>query len=188
MPLLHLLPPLIFRNSRSEFSRKRAALSIAYYYVVLECRNFDAPGLSDTDVYPKSKPIPPAEEWYYELDGHTHGPLSRADFEDLLNRSGAKRPPRFAFARDRMAPGVRFERRLSRRHERRDRRGGHQSGSCPRGRQFPRGSRSICPAFCAFIGRLVPRWGVGFCTMRCSSCFGRSPSLANAVMLRAIEA
>jgi hypothetical protein len=41
-----------------------------------------------TNVYPKDKPIPPGEEWYYELDGRAHGPLSRGDLEDLLNRSG----------------------------------------------------------------------------------------------------
>jgi hypothetical protein len=39
-------------------------------------------------VYPKPAPIPPGEEWYYELDGRTHGPLSRSDLEDLLSRSG----------------------------------------------------------------------------------------------------
>jgi hypothetical protein len=37
-------------------------------------------------VYPK--PIPPGEQWYYQLDGRAHGPLSRSDLEDLLNRSG----------------------------------------------------------------------------------------------------
>jgi hypothetical protein len=41
-----------------------------------------------TKVYPKDTPIPPGEEWYYELDGRAHGPLSRADLEDLLNGSG----------------------------------------------------------------------------------------------------
>jgi hypothetical protein len=41
-----------------------------------------------TNVYPKDTPIPPGEEWYYELDGRAHGPLSRNDLEDLLNRSG----------------------------------------------------------------------------------------------------
>jgi hypothetical protein len=40
------------------------------------------------DVYPKDKPIPPGEDWYYELDARVHGPLSRQDLEDLLNRSG----------------------------------------------------------------------------------------------------
>jgi hypothetical protein len=41
-----------------------------------------------TNVYPKDTPIPPGAEWYYELDGRAHGPLSRSDLEDLLNRSG----------------------------------------------------------------------------------------------------
>jgi hypothetical protein len=41
-----------------------------------------------TNVYPKDTPIPSGEEWYYELDGRAHGPLSRSDLEDLLNRSG----------------------------------------------------------------------------------------------------
>jgi hypothetical protein len=41
-----------------------------------------------TNVYPKDTPIPPGEEWYYELDGRAHGPLSGSDLEDLLNRSG----------------------------------------------------------------------------------------------------
>jgi hypothetical protein len=36
----------------------------------------------------KDVPIPPGEEWYYELGGRTHGPLSRSDLEDLLNRAG----------------------------------------------------------------------------------------------------
>jgi hypothetical protein len=40
------------------------------------------------DVYPKDAPIPPGEEWFYELDGRVHGPLSRADLEELLNGSG----------------------------------------------------------------------------------------------------
>jgi hypothetical protein len=40
------------------------------------------------DVYPKDVPIPPGEEWYYELDGRTHGPLSRGDLEELLSRCG----------------------------------------------------------------------------------------------------
>jgi hypothetical protein len=39
-------------------------------------------------VYPKDVQIPPGEEWYYELDGRAHGPLSRSDLEELLNRSG----------------------------------------------------------------------------------------------------
>jgi len=39
-------------------------------------------------VYPKDTPIPPGEDWYYELDGRAHGPLCRSDLEDLLNRSG----------------------------------------------------------------------------------------------------
>lgn len=39
-------------------------------------------------MYPKDVQIPPGEEWYYELDGRAHGPLTRADLEDLLNRSG----------------------------------------------------------------------------------------------------
>jgi hypothetical protein len=44
--------------------------------------------LSESDVYPNPAPIPSGEEWYYELDGRTHGPLSRSDLEDLLDRSG----------------------------------------------------------------------------------------------------
>jgi hypothetical protein len=39
-------------------------------------------------VYPKDAPIPPGEEWYYDLDGRVHGPLARADLEELLNGSG----------------------------------------------------------------------------------------------------
>jgi hypothetical protein len=39
-------------------------------------------------VYPKDIQIPPGEEWYYELDGRPHGPLSRTDLEELLNHSG----------------------------------------------------------------------------------------------------
>jgi hypothetical protein len=39
-------------------------------------------------VYSKPAPIPPGEEWYYELEGRTHGALSRSDLEDLLDRSG----------------------------------------------------------------------------------------------------
>jgi hypothetical protein len=34
------------------------------------------------------KQIPPGEEWYYEIDGRSHGPLSRTDLEELLSRSG----------------------------------------------------------------------------------------------------
>jgi hypothetical protein len=41
-----------------------------------------------TDVYPKDATIPPGEEWYYEIDGRAHGPLSRTDLEELLNRGG----------------------------------------------------------------------------------------------------
>jgi hypothetical protein len=41
-----------------------------------------------TNVYPKDTPIPPGGEWYYELGGRAHGPLSRGDLEDLLNPSG----------------------------------------------------------------------------------------------------
>ncbi len=40
------------------------------------------------DVYPNDAPIPPGEEWFYELDGRVHGPLSRADLDELLNGSG----------------------------------------------------------------------------------------------------
>jgi len=40
------------------------------------------------DVYPNNAPIPPGEEWYYELDGRSHGPISWIDLEELLNRSG----------------------------------------------------------------------------------------------------
>jgi hypothetical protein len=32
--------------------------------------------------------IPPGEEWYYEIDGRAHGPLSWSNLEDLLGRSG----------------------------------------------------------------------------------------------------
>jgi hypothetical protein len=39
-------------------------------------------------VYPKDPQIPPGEEWYYELDGRSHGPISWTDLEELLNRSG----------------------------------------------------------------------------------------------------
>jgi hypothetical protein len=39
-------------------------------------------------VYSRQAPLSPGEEWYYELDGRTHGPLPRTDLEDLLNRSG----------------------------------------------------------------------------------------------------
>ena len=39
-------------------------------------------------MYPKDVPIPPGEEWYYDLAGRVHGPLSRADLEELLSRSG----------------------------------------------------------------------------------------------------
>jgi hypothetical protein len=39
-------------------------------------------------VYPKDPHIPPGEEWYYELDGRSHGPISWTDLEELLNRSG----------------------------------------------------------------------------------------------------
>ena len=39
-------------------------------------------------MYPKDAPIPPGEEWYYELDSRQHGPLSRTDLEELLNHSG----------------------------------------------------------------------------------------------------
>jgi hypothetical protein len=41
-----------------------------------------------TDVAYQDVPIPPGEEWYYELGGRTHGPLRRSDLEDLLNRAG----------------------------------------------------------------------------------------------------
>jgi len=34
------------------------------------------------------KQIPPGEEWYYEIDGRSHGPLPWSDLEDLLGRSG----------------------------------------------------------------------------------------------------
>jgi hypothetical protein len=34
------------------------------------------------------KQIPSGEEWYYEIDGRSHGPLSRTDLEELLSRSG----------------------------------------------------------------------------------------------------
>jgi hypothetical protein len=40
------------------------------------------------DVYPNDAPIPPGEEWFYQLDGRVHGPLTRADLEELLNGSG----------------------------------------------------------------------------------------------------
>ena len=39
-------------------------------------------------MYPKDPHIPPGEEWYYELDGRSHGPISWTDLEELLNRSG----------------------------------------------------------------------------------------------------
>lgn len=39
-------------------------------------------------MYPKDVRIPPGEEWYYELDGRSHGPLSRIDLDELLNCSG----------------------------------------------------------------------------------------------------
>jgi hypothetical protein len=39
-------------------------------------------------VYPNDAPIPAGQEWYYELDGRSHGPISWADLEELLNRSG----------------------------------------------------------------------------------------------------
>lgn len=39
-------------------------------------------------MHSKDAPIPPGEEWYYELDDRTRGPLSQSDLEDLLNRSG----------------------------------------------------------------------------------------------------
>jgi hypothetical protein len=39
-------------------------------------------------MYPKDVPLPPGEEWYYQLDGRVHGPMSRSDLEDLLDRSG----------------------------------------------------------------------------------------------------
>jgi hypothetical protein len=32
--------------------------------------------------------IPPGEQWYYEIDGRAHGPLSWSNLEDLLGRSG----------------------------------------------------------------------------------------------------
>lgn len=34
------------------------------------------------------KQILPGEEWYYEIDGRSRGPLSRTDLEELLSRSG----------------------------------------------------------------------------------------------------
>jgi hypothetical protein len=39
-------------------------------------------------VYRNEPQIPPGEEWYYELDGRAHGPMSRFDLEELLNRAG----------------------------------------------------------------------------------------------------
>jgi hypothetical protein len=39
-------------------------------------------------VYRNEPQIPPGEEWYYELDGRAHGPMSRSDLEELLNRAG----------------------------------------------------------------------------------------------------
>jgi len=34
------------------------------------------------------EPIPPGEEWYYEIDGRAHGPLTRTDLEQLLSGCG----------------------------------------------------------------------------------------------------
>ena len=39
-------------------------------------------------MYPKNAPIPPGEEWYYEVDGRAHGPLSKAELDELLNGAG----------------------------------------------------------------------------------------------------
>jgi len=36
----------------------------------------------------QDEPIPTGEEWYYELDGRTHGPMRYSDLEELLGRSG----------------------------------------------------------------------------------------------------
>lgn len=36
----------------------------------------------------KDEPIPPGEEWYYELDGRAHGPMRRCDLDELLNGAG----------------------------------------------------------------------------------------------------
>lgn len=36
----------------------------------------------------QDEPIPAGEEWYYELDGRTHGPMRRSDLEELLNGAG----------------------------------------------------------------------------------------------------
>ncbi len=40
------------------------------------------------DVRFQDQPIPADEEWYYELDGRTHGPMRWGDLEELLGRAG----------------------------------------------------------------------------------------------------
>jgi hypothetical protein len=40
------------------------------------------------DVPFQDEQIPPGEEWYYEIDGRAHGPLTWSNLEDLLGRSG----------------------------------------------------------------------------------------------------
>lgn len=35
---------------------------------------------------------PPREEWYYELGGRAHGPLTRGELEDLVSRCGETAP------------------------------------------------------------------------------------------------
>jgi hypothetical protein len=39
-------------------------------------------------MYPKDVPIPPGEDWYYEIGGRIHGPIARDDLEAMLNRAG----------------------------------------------------------------------------------------------------
>lgn len=41
-----------------------------------------------TNLHPHDAPIPPGEEWYYELDGRTHGPHSKPELDQLLNSAG----------------------------------------------------------------------------------------------------
>jgi len=36
----------------------------------------------------QDEPIPAGEEWYYELDGRTHGPMRWSDLEEMLSRAG----------------------------------------------------------------------------------------------------
>jgi hypothetical protein len=36
----------------------------------------------------REEPIPPGEQWYYELDGRAHGPMRWSDLEELLSRAG----------------------------------------------------------------------------------------------------